>query len=54
MKIIELLKVSELEIDPNGIQIFSKTLNHLFKMEEAMLSSLEGFVMKRIWISWKL
>ena len=47
MKIIELHKVSDFEIVPNEIQIFSETI-FSFEMEEVMSSSLHGFVMKSI------
>ena len=47
MKIIELLKVSELEIFPNGIQIFFKLPFH-FKWKSHVIFSLGFWVEKNL------
>ena len=50
VKIIELLKVSEFEMFPNEIQIFSKTLFIYFKWKNSCHLLFRVFVMKWIWI----
>ena len=50
MKIIELLKVSELEIFPSEIQIFSKPLFHLFKWKKSCHLLSRVLYSKIIWI----